>query len=234
MNSLYRVEIDRGVEERKPYVLRASRPCGLPGVECPVCRQTWSITGVAAPAVDCAALGAAAEFRNRWPVSPTRMRELAKTCTPLVGDIPMVPGLDLGPLTGTVTNDPGDLAWVNPWTLLFREDAFTRLRRSVAGFRGVPTGIRSPVPLVEAESSYSLTLHPSCVVEPEGERCSECGYATLPRFECPVIAGAADFARDCVLRIRLFPTYLFITAEVADAITEMGLTGAMLTRVDVR
>ena len=217
------------------YELDAAHEYGLPGLKCPACGATWAATGPAFPGVDLSGLPSPERYRDGWPVGPEELEELRRPLRPLLpaGCVPP-PGTEFGPLVGRARGVYADFVWNDPWTLLLKREAMTKLLG--AGLR-LPSGVAPRLTFPRGEEAELLELQ----IEPAGELseesfaegsppCPACGREGRRRERVVFDSLSAPNDLD-IFRVRNFPTMLLVTGGFVEAARRLGLTGAVFVEV---
>src|SRR5688500_8847300 len=133
---------------------------GLPGVRCATCGRTWAVTGVEYPTVDVPQLRKA--MSTRHPVSVAEFTAVARQVTSLTNaDLYLPPGTALGPVEGTIHENPTDVEWLTPWTILLSGSAISNLESQSIVLRTAPARLRRKNETVSPESILELELQPA-------------------------------------------------------------------------
>lgn len=235
---LFNVSPDQGEWENRNYI-EAVHKWKLPGVKCTICGDTWSTTGLAYPSVDLSVLQNAERYTNSWPVSLSEFDELRQPILPLMpdGSIPP-PGTQFGPLLGKAEGTFGDFAWVNPWTILIRKEAYDSLMSAGVS---MPKGIRpillftkaNPVDLLELEIEPHAVMAQSSLSGYEFEYCSGCGRVRDSLPERIKIEGNSIPRQADLFRIRNFSTAIIATEKFLNTVKEFGLSDITFREADL-
>ncbi len=111
-----------------------ARSYSLPGVECPVCGETWFTTGVQYPAIDLLSLENHTAYSKSRAVDLREVEKLRQIVRPLVTDgWDLPPGTGFGALSGSIGGEYGPCCWVNLWTPLFSEQRVSVLNSREIG-----------------------------------------------------------------------------------------------------
>jgi uncharacterized double-CXXCG motif protein len=216
--------------------LEAESPWGLPGIECDVCGETWGNVGTAYPTVDLAAWTDAALYENRWPVDRATFALRRERIVPLVPPrAPLPPGTDLGPLRGRASGRHGDVVWLHSWTPLLRASALASIRGALGDTRCVPTRIttgRSEF-LYQIEVVAHGRLSASCFRDGGPPCCEGCGHEAFVRPSMLVLDAAALVGAPPIFRLSDLTTAIVVGDAVARAIVGGGLSGALLSELQV-
>ena len=228
MRDLFLFETQPGDEkEFDNSIINANHAWGLPGVICQACGNTWSDVGLAYPVVSLSGLQDKKEYETPRAVP---LKEFEFLRDRLLSVIPagtlILPGTEFGPLVGKATGTFGDFAWLNPWTLLIKIEAYRKLQD--AGVRlpkganhRVNFGKRAPNPLVE------LQIEPFACLESSNQTlpCVACGYVFMGLPSPIVIARSTvpDFVD--LFRVKDFTTLILATENFFNITNDLGLTG---------
>jgi uncharacterized double-CXXCG motif protein len=181
-----------------------------------------------------------AKLSDSWPVPSEEFERLRELVRPLVPeDVLLEPGTEFGPLTGTGAGYFGQLFMQNSWSLFARGEALERLRGAgMRGLLGCPIHVRfrvkRPPDLRELQLVARGRLHPDCLPPDREPPCSKCGRAaiTLPRtywLDATSLPEHVD-----VFRLADWPTLIFATEALVDAVKQLELDGVVFREVEAR
>lgn len=217
-------------------VINAKHEWGMPGVICPVCGNTWTNIGLAYPLISLSSFRFEKEFRIPRAVPLTEFNSLK---TRLAAVIPsgtfIFPGTEFGPLIGKATGTFDDFAWLNPWTLLIKADAYKKLKA-----KGVqlPSKARHKLIFRRKDQSdlFELQIEPFAETHSstvEAAPCPGCGYAAVS-FPDPVVVNQSSLPKHVDLfRAKDFTTLLLASANFKHACDELRLIGIEFREVSV-
>ncbi len=237
LEAAYHVEIDEGLGDLLTVDIDdAAHPGGLPGVTCPTCRAVWSQTGIAYPSVDPIHLGGRIplEAENVPWEEYVRRRDIIRPYLPIGALI--LPGTEIGPLTGTARGRLADFAFSGPWNLLASPEAIDHLvRAEVTGLRAVATQITVPggkrLPHVELEAQPHLRYAPQTIPADTQPPCPTCErWPVKPHRPLVFLADSWPDDHD-VVRGREATTWIFVSPRFVEAVRSLGLRGATFTEV---
>jgi len=205
---------------------------GLPGVHCPGCKATWSMTGESYPSVDLSHL-LAIEQRKYLPrvegdyAEFERLREQVRPLVP--PNVHLWPGTLFGPMVGTAQGKFGPLVLAHSWTLLMQREPLERLQaKGLRGLKGCRTELRfrkkDPPELLELELLPRGRLHPECLPVDRPAPCTRCGRKGWKRPpESALVLDAASLPQGLDLfRLEDFPTTIICTERFAEATRQLG------------
>jgi uncharacterized double-CXXCG motif protein len=218
----------------------ASHKWALPGLHCSECGATWSGSATAYPSVDLSVLPERAEFE--WPRPEpydtwARLRELVRPLVPPGAQL--LPGACFGPLEGTASGTFGQLFLQNPWELLIRREALTRLQAEGGrGLKGWPTELRfrqkKPPELLEMEIIPQGFLHPDCLPADRPTPCAKCGRRGIRRPDEMILEAASLPTHMDLFRLADFETTIVCTERFQQAALRLGLDGVTFHEVAAR
>jgi uncharacterized double-CXXCG motif protein len=213
----------------------ASHRWDLPGVRCRECGETWGTVGIAYPAVDLSGLENAKDYEKPWPVDWARFEALRAEVLPLLPPEAFAPpGTHIGPLRGQVSGTPGDVAWLNPWTLLVRMEVLANLR--AAGFRthaGALAALEGgEVALIELQIEPHGRLSRRCLPMGAPEPCAMCGREALSRPE-RIVLDDSSLTGLGIFRLCDLNTMIIASEDALQTMRDLGLTGFRFAEVDV-
>jgi uncharacterized double-CXXCG motif protein len=202
---------------------------GLPGVECSVCKATWSSTGGAYPSVDLSHLPAEEQkkYLPRLEKNYEEFERLREQVRPLVpAGVHLWPGTDFGPMHGRAWGEFGPLVVVHAWELLMRREPLERLQaEGLRGLKGCRTALRfrkkNPPELLEMELLPRGRLHPDCLPErpPPCVKCERDGF----KWPEEPLLDAATLPQDLdVFRLAGFMTRILGTERFVEAVRRLG------------
>ncbi|MDY7227457.1 double-CXXCG motif protein [Hyalangium rubrum] len=234
------------VEDKAPRytgdLTHAAHPWGLPGVECRACGAAGGWTGFQYPCVDLSGLSAGElkGLSDSWPVSFEEFERLRERVRPLApAGARLEPGTRFGPLSGTGAGSFGQLFMQNSWSIFARRAALEQLKRAgLRGLEGCPLQVRfrakSPPELLELQLVAHGRLHPDCLPPDLKPPCSTCGYQEL-KLPRPYWLDAASLpAYLDVFRLTDFPTLIFATERMVEAVKRLELDGVLFREVEAR
>jgi uncharacterized double-CXXCG motif protein len=214
--------------------ITASRICGLPGVKCSTCGQTWAMIGVNYPKVDPSVLPSSKRYTKPWPVDIETFEMLRDQIIPLVPEgLPLPPGTEFGPLEGRIKGKPGDFAWVNSWTLLIQQQKYYTLTSSNLKLPEVAiTHLKKgeQFALLEFQIEPLAHLAQSAYESDEPDRCSRCGRENRKVKEVIVDRKSIPTNND-MFRVRDFPTYILVTEKFRNTVSDLNLTNITFAQI---
>jgi len=216
--------------------LDAFHPCALPGVRCGACGRTWATNGVAYPTVDQTLLEDP-EFSDRAPVSPDVFRRLEARARSALGQTRAVPpGAAFGPLSGRIVGRAAEIEWLNPWTLLFREDVLDRVPRTAGMVRMAEARLQSTRARFESLLELEIPVNGNLVIEEDADTipCHVCGYRATSLPRSIVLRGGSVTGRPSILRPENCPTVILASSEIVDELKHARLTGVVWAPVETR
>jgi uncharacterized double-CXXCG motif protein len=206
----------------------AAHRWSLPGAHCPVCDAIWSYGSDAYPSVDLSQLAEQSRYSARLEEDYTEFERLREQVRPLVpSGVPLWPGTQFGPLTGTARGEFGPLVMYYPWTLLMRREALDRLQaEGVQGLRGYRTALRfrkkNPPELLELELLPRGHVHPDCLPADRPPLCTKCGRMAWKRPD-ELILDAASLPQELdVFRLEDFLTAIIATERFVETSRRLG------------
>jgi len=216
--------------------LDAFHPCALPGVRCGACSRTWATNGVAYPTVDQALLEDP-EFSDRAPVSPDVFRRLEARARSALGQSRAVPpGAAFGPLSGRIVGRAAEIEWLNPWTLLFREDVLERLPRTAGMVRMAEARLQSTRARSESLLELEIPVNGDLVIDQDADTipCQVCGYRVVRMPKSIVLRGGSIEGRPFVLRPENCPTVILASSDFVAELGQARIPGVHWTPVEMR
>jgi uncharacterized double-CXXCG motif protein len=218
----------------------AAHKWGLPGMQCPACNSPGGWVGLQYPCVDLSGLPAREQKKlsNAWPVPFEEFERLRELVRPLVPqDALLQPGTVFGPRTGTGSGTFGPLFMQNPWSLFAQREALERLQAAeLRGLQGCPVDVRfrtkRPPELLELQLVAQGRLHPDCLPRNRKPPCATCGSGevSLPStywLEAASLPGHVE-----VFRLADWPTLIFATERIVEAVRSLDLDGVVFREVD--
>jgi uncharacterized double-CXXCG motif protein len=217
----------------------ASHKWGLPGVTCPLCRQSWGAVGFAYPSVDLSQLSDDRPYRKFNNVPLEVYENLKSAITHLVpkGSI-LEPGTDFGPLIGTAKGNFSDFVWAKPWTLLTQQSVLDQLQEH--GVK-MPKAIPAILKLkgketreffeleIEAHTKIAASAYNFKIPAP----CAACGRQDLKKPEKIIIENASVPRHVDIFRGIDFPTLLLSTERFVRAVKDLRLSNILFQPVDI-
>lgn len=217
--------------ETAVYVDAAHR-WGLPGVACNACDEVWAMTGIAYPSIDLTGQPWEAEYRLGGPVAPHRFDKLAASIARWVGrkDLFLRPGTALGPLFGRAQGHVGEIAWLNPWTLLVTKNVLKKLATvATKPLVGVAARLAElELGLIELEIPVAGRL-----LATSRESCSTCGRVKVDPSVFNEIS--AEISVEAVpeglglFRLSNFPTFVVAHEQIVDHLAAADPSGCVAT-----
>jgi uncharacterized double-CXXCG motif protein len=178
--------------------------------------------------VDLSQLAEQARYSARLEEDYTEFERLREQVRPLVpSGVPLWPGTQLGPLTGTARGEFGPLVMYYPWTLLMRREALDRLQaEGVQGLKGCRTALRfrkkDPPELLELELLPQGRVHPDCLPADRPPLCTKCGRMAWKRPD-ELILDAASLPQELdVFRLGDFLTAIIATERFVETSRRLG------------
>lgn len=220
------------------YSIEARHRWALPGVDCPVCGETWSNVGLSYPAFDLSSLPNVKQYEKARAVPLdvwNRLREAVKPVVP-AGTL-LEPGATFGPLVGTAQGQFGDFAWLSKWRLFLQKSTLSRLESAgIHSLVTVPTQLTArgePVPEL-----LELHIEPGAWLvhgEREVEPCSGCGRREFSRTSGQplVIDRATVPAGRLLFRLRDLSTHIIATQEFRDAVASFQFSNIKFENIEV-
>jgi uncharacterized double-CXXCG motif protein len=207
---------------------KAAHRWSLPGVHCPVCDAIWGGMSDAYPSVDLSHLPEQEKYSARLEKDYGEFERLREQVRPLVPPgVPLWPGTDLGPLTGTAQGEFGPFLMYYPWTLLMRREPLERLQAGgVQGLKGCRTELRfrkkNPPELFELELLPRAHLHPDCLPTDRSPPCTKCGRTGWTRPEEPILSASSLPQELDVFRLEDFLTAIIASERFVEASRRLG------------
>jgi uncharacterized double-CXXCG motif protein len=218
--------------------MHATHAWCLPGVECPMCGETWANTGLAYPSIDLSEISEADAFTARV-VPWEEFERLRRAIEPLARGQVVLPGTELGPLRGSAKGSAtsfGAFVSMEAWTVCVRDSTAVALTR--AGLRGIrpfDTKIIGPttVPtILELEVLPRASLAPECL--PGGAfpaSCKKCGRVPLAAPESIALQRATVPDDVDIFRGSDLTTYVFVTERFVDACSGLEIGNVVFKEV---
>jgi uncharacterized double-CXXCG motif protein len=222
----YLVEYVR--EPRHSGDYNATHRWGLPGVHCPVCDAIWSDGSDAYPSVELSRLPDQEKYSARLEEDYAEFERLREQVRPLVpSGVPLWPGTQFGPLTGTARGEFGPFYTYNAWTLLVRCEALDRLQaEGIQGLKGCRTALRfrkkDPPELLEMELLPLGRLHEDCLPPGRPPPCSKCGRDGLVLPDKPILDAASLPTTVDLFRLGSFTTLIIATERFVETARRLG------------
>jgi uncharacterized double-CXXCG motif protein len=231
---------DEGWGKQHIYDFNAAHKWRLPAVSCPVCGQTGGESMRAYPSVDLSSLPNDRPFHPTKPIPLKQWLPLRDQLRAIVNPgIRLLPGVSLGPITGTVRGDPGDIGWLNPWTPLVTVKTREALESYNLRFRAFPTDLKrrgkpdSTYQEIEFERHYAR-LHSSCFMD-ETPDCPTCGLRRRNVKAGPVAICSGSIPRDQdVFAVFEVHGYRLVTDRFREACLRLKLTNVKFKPFEVR
>ncbi len=224
------------------YLIDAAHKWGLPGVACPRCGFTGGAVGLAYPNLALPTGLDPRPYENGWPVSPERIRELAKPIEALAPPpLPFAAGTEFGQLCGLASGRFGDFTWVNPWTPLASPEALESLaKKGVSDLKAIPTAIEmrsGKGRFRHLEICLYPTVH-ACSVR-AGARCPGCGMPLARQPNAiepwsPVLLSESWPDNVSLTRIFEAPAFVVASEAMMHAAEDLHLTDIRFAELDLR
>jgi len=201
----------------------------LPGVSCPVCHLSGGTAANAYPSVDLSHLPAREQkkYSARLEEDFAEFERLREQVRPLVpAGVPLWPGTDFGPMTGSARGEVGPLLLDHPWTLLVRRESLEHLQKEgLQGLKGCRTLLRfrtkNPPELLEMELLPRGGFHAECLPE-RPPPCPKCERVSFQQPEAPVL-DAATLPKDLDLfRLEDSAGMIVGTERFVEAVRRLG------------
>jgi hypothetical protein len=166
-------------------------------------------------------------------MSPEQFRTVASDIRRAIGErYPIYPGTDFGVLEGKTKGAIGDVAWVNPWTLLFRKSVLDKLQEEdifLDNAKALLDGTSGD--LFEIEAIPVVKLHPKCLTSVKTERCAMCGRQAYGMPDEVVIETVDLPKANQIMRTKEFPTLLVVSDVIANALGNLNMPNIRLAEV---
>ncbi len=175
-----------------------------------------------------------------WPVpfeEFERLRELVRPLAPK--DALLKPGTVFGQRTGTGSGHFGQLFMQNPWSLFATREALEKLQGAgLRGLQGCSLNVRFRArrapELLELQLVAHGTLHPGCLPPSRKPPCPQCGSGDVSLPDTYWLDAATLPASLDVFRLSDWPTLIFATERMVDAVKRLELDGVMFREVEAR
>ncbi|WP_224245007.1 SitI6 family double-CXXCG motif immunity protein [Hyalangium gracile] len=229
-------QVDGVREPRYSGSYWAEHRWGLPGVHCPQCDAVWSSNVDAYPSVDLSRLPDQEKYTARLEENYAEFERLREQVRPLVPPgVPLWPGTELGPLTGTAQGEFGPFFLYSSWLLLMRREALERLQaEGVQGLKGCRTELRfrqkNPPELLELELLPRGQAHPDCLPEYRPEPCTKCGRKGWKRPEELILRASSVPPELDAFRLEDFPTAIIASERFVETVRRLGYEQDILFR----
>ena len=204
-------------------------------MKCDACGDTWATTGLAYPQVEIEP-AIEPEYTRPRVVRHSEYLVLVKRVQHLFPpDAVIRPGTAFGPLVGDVwVEDYGDIAWVNPWTVLIREGAFRALSSKVPSLVAVEPAL---TPLGGGSPLVELYAPPGGRAAADAEvpisACAQCGRVGASVPDDLVVTELPDPVDTPLFRLPTLPSVILTSEPLAEGIRELSLAGGELDEVTV-
>ncbi|XXF78074.1 double-CXXCG motif protein [Myxococcaceae bacterium GXIMD 01537] len=220
---------------------RATHRWKLPGVHCPLCQATWSMTGAEYPCVDLSELSSHARYEEaRLEEDYSEFERLREAVRPLApAGVTLWPGTRFGPLRGSALGSFGQLVMQYGWALLMRREALEQLQaEGVRGLMGCRAELRfrqknAPV-LMELQVEPGGLLHRDCLPSDLPPPCSKCGRQGFTRPEQPLLDASSLPADRDLFRLSNFSTMLVASSRFVDTVRRLGFEEVSFVELPVR
>lgn len=219
------------------YIINAFREYYVPAVSCSECNATWATTGVIYPTVDYDNIKSLAVLLKPMPVSLETYKEIYHRLLMSIGTGRLImPGTELGPLSGTAKGEMGDFSWVNPWTPLIRESVLSEFNAREINLTVAETKIKLSSKIkekyLEIEAIPLARVFISHMSQPQV--CQKCGRTTLKPTDSQVIALDSIDMKIPVQRCQQLPTMILVNEKFANAVRDLKLSNIVLEPVELR
>ncbi|MCP3136737.1 SitI6 family double-CXXCG motif immunity protein [Pyxidicoccus xibeiensis] len=218
-------------------------PWCIPSVACALCGGHGGL-GEAYSTVDLSGFperGLLEEARSLEEISLETYQELCELLRPRVpAGAPLVPGTQLGPVTGKSSGRFGDFYFQAPWALWASRETLEKLQASgMRGLHGAPGDLRyrgkHPPELFDLEIQVRGSLHPSCYPSSWQAPCSRCGsHRNSYPAEAPVLDGTTLPEDGDLFRLREFETIIIANERFVDAVKRLQLGDILFRELLVR
>jgi uncharacterized double-CXXCG motif protein len=234
-------ELESVKEPRFTGEYNASHRWGLPGIRCPLCNATWSISSEAYPCADLSGLEGhqtleKARLEEDYPEFE-RLREKVRLLVP--AGAPLRPGATFGPLVGTARGRFGPLVMQYDWALLAQREALQRLEaEGVRGLKGCRTELRfrqkSAPELLELQLECHGRLHPDCLPPERKPPCAKCGRVGLRLPDDRILDAASLPEHLDLFRLTDFGTVIIGSERFVDTVRRLGFEEVAFRELPVR
>jgi uncharacterized double-CXXCG motif protein len=199
----------------------------VPGLLCPEC-GAWATTGLAFPNADIKNLLCDIRFKTPYPINIEAFHMLSEHLFKETGITQIVPGIELGCLSGKAKGVFGDFAWVNPWTVLLRHSILKQAQEAGLNLNGVCAKLDFENNI--EEDFFELEVSP--VATPNAfsniPKCKICGRRKIAKDE-QLVVDASMFDPSIPLQhIVEWPTILIVNTAFANFIKELALRDVKL------
>lgn len=218
----------------------ANHKWGLPGIHCPRCNATWSMSGNDYPCTDLSGLEEQHKFSARVEEDDAEFERLCSLVRPLAPKgVPLWPGTKFGPLTGTARGSFGQLVLQDGDELLVRREALEQLQaEGLRGLHGCRAELRfrqkNAPELWELQLEPRGRLHPDCLPPDLKPPCAKCGRLGLKRPEAPLLDAASLPEDRDLFRLGNFLTMLIATERFVDTVHRLGFEEVRFLELPVR
>lgn len=218
------------------YEIKGKRKWHLPGVDCPVCRESWGSVGLSYPAFDLSSLPNAKEYLKARCEPLEQWKRLQEALKPAVPEgTSLAPGASFGPLSGSATGRYGDFAWFGRWTLLLQKKTLDLLES--AGIRSLLAAktemkftAKNPPDLLELHIEPGAWLTPGARAK---KACRGCGRRNYSKPKTIVIDRATVPPDRALFRLHDLPTHIICTQEFRDAVSYFDFSNIDFEDLDV-
>jgi uncharacterized double-CXXCG motif protein len=180
------------------------------------------------------------KLSDSWPVSFEEIERLREVVRPLAPEGALLkPGARFGRLTGRGSGSFGQLFMQNSWSLFARREALARLQDAgLRGLEGCLLEVRfrgsHPPDLLELQLMAQGRLHPECLPPDRKPPCPKCESTGLSLPRAYWLDGASLPTHLDVFRLTDWPTLIFATEPMVEAVKRLGLDGVLFREVEAR
>jgi uncharacterized double-CXXCG motif protein len=178
--------------------------------------------------VDLSHLPDQSKYSARLEEDYTEFERLREQVRPLVpSGVPLWPGTQFGPLTGTAQGEFGPFFMYYAWMLLMRRGALERLQaEGVQGLRGYRTELRfrqkNPPELLELELLPRAHVHPDCLPADRPPPCTKCGRKGWKRPDDLILSASSLPHELDVFRLEDFLTAIIASERLVETARRLG------------
>lgn len=222
---------------RKVGHIDAIHKWGLPGVNCPVCHQTWSTVGLEYPSVDLT------NFLDEklYRVARTeRLDEFLRLRQKIADAFPQLmilkPGAEFGSSIGKAVGGRLDgFVWRAWWTICLEACALEKLKDSGLS---LPNSVKAELKFKKEEQEifeFDLPLKGKLTNGVydgiQVKYCDGCGRDSASKPNKILIEHSSLPTNIDIFRISNFTTIILVTEKFVKTVTDLGIKGAIFSEV---
>lgn len=229
-------EIKEDLNLKKAGYIDAGHKWGLPGVICPVCKNTWSTVGLEYPTVELTNVVDEELYREPRAEPLNVYEKLKQKIQDAFPRLSLLePGAEFGPLVGKAIGRLDGFVWRAWWTISLEANALEMLNNYGVT---LPNSVKAELKfkkdvqeVFELELPLLGKLTNGVYDNIQLKHCNACGRHSASKPQEVLIDCSSVPDHVNIFRVSNFRTIILVTERFVDAVTSLNIKGAIFKEV---